>query len=972
MDASHARAYRAFQIAFSVYLFVLVLAMYPHTADPTGDIKRLTTAWFAFLAPGAWIWTAWRLKIPLVRPRLFPYVFGALLILMLIASLRSEFARYGLSIVGRFSAGFALYWLATQLFRTPQSLRLPLTALSLAVVIAAFYGFLQLTSPELDPFPWDDRESDVYTNLPATFGNPNYAAHTLILAMIVSAFLLATGSLWAVPLLIVFAAHLYYTDQRAGWIALAAASTLLIAAAVLRKVLRRPVAAAGAAMLLTACAGIAGAGLVMWQTQQRTGHLFPLDVSLLIRYQSYVSATEMIRDAPLLGHGPGVYGIAYGRYWTPFEQQWFAQERRMNEHVHNDLMEISIDAGIPAAAMYLTLLLLAIGYGLWMALSAGPWARRAAGGMFAAFFMAYLVDGLFGFNLRVPVSAALFYFMLGALESMVSTAAPVQRFGLGPRGAMALRVAATVLLFAEAVLESLRFGGQYQLQQARAALGARDYAAAIDHAHFGEWLVPWNPHFARIEGHVHLELQDAPRAAAALTRSLKINPHYILTHLPLGNTKLILAQQRLLKKDDEAMRESLALVSEAEEHARAVLRICPMYARAESLLARAASMAAALRAASTEVAEHSRATEDWRRAEKHLLRALELGAPTQGELYERLAGVRIALNDMAGAEAALVRGAQTAPDRPEIWAAFLNFANRFGDYDRLRQTLYDQIARLQEEGPRPRPGETEEEAAAARERALTDMNLMLANVLENSNGSMEDALAAYDSAIAHGGLRPEVWANYARFARAKERWPDFVADVRAAAARADEAATNALAQVLLAARALSEGVPALEPVTALTLEQVRAYPLGAPLSVGEAWGWVVALLSEVYSGDPGAAGCASSLNLGMLYAAIRLPEHAESLFQRADGCADDAQRPYLYAHWAQALGAQNRAAEAVGMLREAVKRYPEAVDLRWAYARTLRASGLLDEARAQYDLLLQQPGLDPRGLEMLKAERAAL
>jgi predicted Zn-dependent protease len=537
---------------------------------------------------------------------------------------------------------------------------------------------------------------------------------------------------------------------------------------------------------------------------------------------------------------------------------------------------------------------------------------------------------------------------------------------------MALRIAATVLLLIEAVLESLRFGGQYQLQQARAALGARNYAAAIDHARFGEWLVPWNPHFARIEGHVSLELQDAPRAAAALTRSLQINPYYILTHLPLGNTKLILAQQRLMEKDAEAAREALALVGEAEAHARAVLQVCPMYARAESLLARAASLAAALRTASPDLADQAAAVNDWRNAEEHLLRALELGAPTQGELYERLAGVRIALHDMNGAEAALVRGAQTAPDRPEIWAAFLNFANRFGDYDRLRQTLYDQIARIQEEGIAPRPGQTEQEAAQARDRALTDMNLMLANVLENSNGSLEDALAAYDSAIEHGGLRPEVWANYARFARARERWDDFTQDIRAAAEGAREQGAESLAQVTLAHRALVEGVPALEAVTALTLEQVRAYPLGAPLSVGEAWGWVVALLNDVFSTDPAGAGCTSSLNLGMLYAAIKMPEHAEALFQRTDACADDTQRPYLYAHWAQALGAQNRAAEAVSMLRDGVKRYPEAIDLRWAYARTLRASGLMDEARAQYDLLLQQAGLDPRGREMLEAERAAL
>ena len=53
-----------------------------------------------------------------------------------------------------------------------------------------------------------------------------------------------------------------------------------------------------------------------------------------------------------------------------------------------------------------------------MAYTARDRAYRRLGLTFAALFTAFLVDGCFGFNLRVPVSAAFFFILLGLLDGV--------------------------------------------------------------------------------------------------------------------------------------------------------------------------------------------------------------------------------------------------------------------------------------------------------------------------------------------------------------------------------------------------------------------------------------------------------------------------------------------------------------------------------------------------------------------------
>src|SRR5690606_13279921 len=134
---------------------------------------------------------------------------------------------------------------------------------------------------------------DTYTNLPATYGNPNFAAHALILAFIMLACLVFSGerrALWLAPLMFF---HFYSTDQRAGWIALAGAAFLAGAAWLFLRAPRRPVLSVAGVLTLFAAAGVAAAAGAMYVTHARTGHVFPLDLSLLLRYQSYLSATNM-------------------------------------------------------------------------------------------------------------------------------------------------------------------------------------------------------------------------------------------------------------------------------------------------------------------------------------------------------------------------------------------------------------------------------------------------------------------------------------------------------------------------------------------------------------------------------------------------------------------------------------------------------------------------------------------------------
>jgi len=945
------RTNRFFRAGMAGFMALLVLAMFPYTGDPTGDIKNLIISWAACVLGSAWLVTSWRSKQPFRPPRFFLAILLISLALNLIAALRSDYVAYGLIEVRRFGALFLLYLVASQVYRTPQQVRHLMFVLCCAVLVAAVYAFFQKAG--LDFFPWADRTSDEYLNLPATFGNPNYAAHTLILAIIMAVYLaMKKNRLWYLGFAAVFLVHLYFTRQRAGILALLAAALLVAVSKLMNRIVKRPLASAAASLLVVGILGVVGLSGIMAITKVRTGNVYPLDLSLLVRYKSYCSASRMILERPILGYGPGAYKIENPRFWTPYEQDWFARELKMNAHVHNDPLEIAIDAGLPAAALYLAFLILGMGYGILMGYTRRDPAERRLGFAFAALFAAFLVDGCFGFNLRVPVSATILFVTAGAMEGLGLPLEPSPHAASLSAPAVAWRAAVVALAAWCAVLDSLVFTSEVYLQLGKRQVYRRTYGAAQALFTRGEALAPWNWRFAQQLGLVSLAIRDFKGAATHLERALEKNPQYIVTMVALARAKMWIGVAELshAPPPSETVPESTPALDEAAAYAERALGLCPKFAQAEETLGRLASARATQLAKKYGPAEPPTQAiqETWARAETHLSRAIQFGAQNQGELYRLLARAHLGLGDEDGAEQALIRSAQANPADEVTWPYFYEFAKRLGRFDQLRHTLLGQVRRMRET-----PGFDPD--------AIAGGHLWLATVYESGYDDADGAERAYREAVRWAPLRPDVWSTYARFAARTGRNTSFATALAASCKGLEAEGKAPLPEAEAVALVQQRGPEALGEAAKLlggALDDRFRADRGATARKELAWAADL-LLAEAQNAPAELEEIGSVfLGLGMFYARIGELIRADELYAKALPNLWPTEQSICALHWAQVLTRLHRTTQAINILRQTLQHDPDNLSLRLSLARTYARAGMPGQACATYQQMLESPDLD--------------
>lgn len=686
MDDS--RSDRTFRTALVFLAFAVVLAMTPFTSRPTIDIKILVYSWGGSLLAMGCVIECWRRKRLLRRPKIFLGILLIFLSIFLVACLRSEYRPAGIVEISRFASLFILYLVATQVLRTPKHVQRLMLAFCIAVGLSVLYGFAQRAG--LDPFPWDTKGLEkAIDEMPGTFGHGNIAAHAVVLCIIMAAYLgtVSKGMRWCLGFLPLYVAHMYFSHQRGGLVGVAAALTLLAIVKVVHPRIKRPVQTIAISLGVFAVMGLIAIVGVMGLKYVQSGVPYPTDRPILLRYHAYSGASKMIRERPLLGFGPGNYKIENPRYWTPFEQEHFAVDRKMNYNAHCDVLEIGVEAGLPAAGLYLTFLFVGICYGLLMGLSDEDAARRRFGFVMAAFFCAFMVDGFFGFNLRVPVSASMLFLMAGALEGVWAGSGEEEHVGPTPTLHWLRQGAFLTLALLPACFQTRVFASEFLLQRGKGALEWHAYDDAQRILTQGEALAPWNWEFAHRRGEAALYQHDPVAAIDHFKRALSRHPNRVMVRaaLAIATTRHAAGESPPQSPSPvQDLQTQLRVLDEAKARAEDVLTLCPVLPEAERELGRVAELRATL-------LEQRRSGDPieilaaWKEVDEHLNRAIEYGATNLDEIYTTLAIAQMRLGKEIEAADSLVRAVNANPSSEGSWATFFQFAVEGGHTDLLRR-----------------------------------------------------------------------------------------------------------------------------------------------------------------------------------------------------------------------------------------------------------------------------------------------
>lgn len=650
---------RAMRGVLAAAMAVLVLAVFPYTPEPAGDIKLLLLPVFALVLAGLLAWKALRAESAPRAGLLLPLLAG-FVVVNAIAGAISRHPGNGFPETGRLISYFVFFFAASRAYSEVGQLKRLFSVIAVAVGLASVYGFMQRLG--VDFLSWS--ESTATKNLPATFGNANFAGHALVLTLVLTAYLAAERSRLAIGLLPLLAAHLLMTHHRAGLlgaISAAGLAALLVAARRMpargRKWLFGGVAAAGLAAV--GVAGLRGA---------------PVDSSLLLRYNSYFSASKMIAARPVLGYGPGNYIIENAPFWTPAEQEHYARHNKLNDHPHCELLYAGVSGGIPGAALFLAIAAAAV-----LGSAALFWRARSATGrrlglMFAAFFCAWFVDGMFGFNLKSPVSGALFAVAAGLLDRATSPGTAAR-----PAWRRAALPAALVLIMAAFFAPAAKtFAAAMLVNGARADIGDNAYLDAEKKLDAAEQLNPpdWNISYLRA---VNLFAgRRYGEARECLGRTLGKNPCCLPAMADLAK----LYMNVCTKTGD------LEQLDEAEAWANRALELCPSHPYALDVLGNAAFTRA------VNAADPQRRLQLLEESRAYCTRAMAAGHPHMSGLHTRIGQARALSGDLAGAEESFQAAARFCPPDKALWSSYRQVAARTGDYEAYAGALKSAIAKM--------------------------------------------------------------------------------------------------------------------------------------------------------------------------------------------------------------------------------------------------------------------------------------
>jgi len=959
MDTKLAKAQRSL---ICVLVLFAVLALFPYVPDPSGDIKTLGCELCAFAAFTFWLFTPRRWGEVLRRSSgLFP-----LLLLFLGVNLAAAFESvnigYSLSReLPKWVSLFVLFLVVADTFRTPRQIWFLIGVLCVSVSVASLYGFVQYLG--MDPFPWKDT-TGMLRSAPASFGNPNFASHVLVLTLILAVGLLTQRrGRWVVVCIPLFLGHFALTRTRGSLLALGSALVLVFLVWFFSRNSRGPSRAIAAAMAALFLFGALGLASVLVTTKAKTGQLFPYDrgVSIALRYHSFYGACQMVQDRPWLGYGPGMYQVMSPQYWTPLEKERFNDVKMLNDHVHNEPLEIAADAGIAGAATYLAFLVTGLFYGLFLGLVSNDPERRSLGMALGAFFLAFLLDGFFGFNVHVPVSALLLFLMAGATEGMWrSGEAPQMQTGSPnlPRGwfPISWRVALVGCAAIIPVLAVRDFSAGFYHHCGTAMVHRDDYVAAAQYFRKAAHLAPyaWTHHYDL--GVSTIRAGHLEEGVDHLARTIELNPSHIGAMIEMAQALFSIAAS-------SSMEQGEAILRQAVHHAERAAQFNFMFPEVHDLLGRASSLRAKW-LTDAGGSENLGAAEDaWAEAEQYLGKAIEFGAKNKHKLYELIATARSARGDELGAQRALALSIEDNRSEVRTWQLLLSSCRKTGQYDVIRISLDRCLS------PSVGSQMTEDE--------LSTLELMRAKVLHEGYADTSGAEDAFLRVVKRSPARVDAWAAFYAFCKSVGREARFRESILEVAAGQQEGTEHALPpQVRAVALGLKQDEGSIVEGATKLVEALQQHQGVSQTQeeTADAFRWAVDALAASAAGMSLAPKDTGDvfLKLGLVYGACQEFDAAIQSLDRALPNLTGAQWLLCLLRKGAALSVIGNTKAAVDAFAQAAASDPTSFEARHGLAQALAEDGQMERARVEYKLLLSNFQTNAEGRAILEQELAAL
>ncbi|HOK09477.1 MAG TPA: tetratricopeptide repeat protein [Candidatus Hydrogenedens sp.] len=713
-------------VLIPLWILAVVLALSPFVGDPAAPIKYLITAIFVFVLSAVTLFNTWVYEIKFQIKKTLLFITGGFLFFMFLSLL---FAGNRMFALNEYYIWITLCFIS--LFVSVYVLNLKeiywiLTWVTIAIAISSIYGFFQKWG--IDPFPWSTKDVEEYRGLPSTYANPNFAGHALLFAVItlIGLLCLYTRELWKsktgenkknfkttliktllylICFLLTFT-HLYFTRMRSARIALFMAIAFMLFYGLWGRKweVKRILLWGGGLVVIAVIVIIIALGLLAKGYPHGS---LPFDNSLNLRFNGYLGAVKMIMHKPILGYGPGNYRYENIPYWTKYEKLWFTIARKRNFHVHSDPLEAMVDAGIPGGIFYYGLILLGFISGLLLAKKYNDSSDGILGVIFSSVFLAFATDACFGFNIRVPVSSAMFFLFLG----LTQVKSDDETLTLDIKKARTISTIIAVIFFLLMIQQFRYYSAEVQLQRAKGGIywtktydspqhaqsRERILERATQHAINGMSVKSWDARFPEITARIYMMRNDHQSALEYFDKALacdKYNPDLWTTRAQCCLNWIYYAQT---SKQPLSMTVE-KILDEAELSVSNAIKYCELYPDAYEGMARSLFFRTAYIKMSDEEKK-----EIMQNLVKYADKALENGLKESLPLFQIMIQAYQTLKDYDNSSKIIQRALAIDPANVELWSRYAQIMKQKNYPDEYLTFLEKNFARFKKDAKKMAP-----------------------------------------------------------------------------------------------------------------------------------------------------------------------------------------------------------------------------------------------------------------------------